>query len=253
MWRLYVLERRGIWFGVSIEMGLTITLERAMFMNPGQSPFVLRRPEAIFRSLREHGGLEAMDPKIDRLITELRDSDSEVRRRALDELSGVDDKKHVVPAIHWTMLNDIDDEIREYARGIYLKIGEQQKASAAAAAEKASADETEAKKEERRVHIRPALGWPNPWGTWSVHFSLFSIGLIIVALLWGIPYAASKPGFLQVLEFIGLGLTVPGIFLGIMGLVLAGERKKTTPTAGIILNGVILLTGIWNLILKLRS
>ena len=194
-----------------------------------------------------------MDPKIDRLITELRDSDSEIRRRALDELSEVDDKKHVVPAIHWTMLNDIDDEIREYAREIYLKIGEQQKTAAAVVAEEAPAKKTEAVEEERRVHIRPALGWPNPWGTWSVHFSLFSIGLIIVTLLWGIAYGAAKPDFLQILEYVGLGLTVPGIFLGIMGLVLAGKRKKTTPIAGLILNGIILLIGIWNTILRLRS
>ena len=193
-----------------------------------------------------------MDPKIDRLITDLRDTDAEIRRRALDELSEVDDRKHIVPAIHWTMLNDIDDDIREYARGIYLKIGEQEKAAAAAVAEEAPAKKDEAAEEEQRVHIRPALGWPNPWGTWSVHFSLFSIGLIIVALLWGIPYAA-KPNFLQILEYVGLGLTIPGIFLGIIGLALAGERKKTTPIAGLILNGIILLIGIWNTILKLKS
>lgn len=215
-----------------------------------------------------------MDPIIDRLVMDLRDLDVEVRRNALNELSNVKDKKHVVAAIHWTMLNDMDDGIRAYAREIYVKIGESEKkiepvrelAKPAEEIIQPKAVQKTAQKEpvlkqvseivgvdrkipvqpENRPHIKPVLERePNLAGSWSVHFSLISIGIIIVATLWHLPYGAEEVFFLDLIGYIGLACTIPGIILGIIGL-----RSKDRPTGsalwGIILNVSILLIGSWN-------
>ncbi len=194
-----------------------------------------------------------MDPKIDKLITDLRDSNPDVRREALDELSKLEDRKHAIPAIHWTMLNDVDDGIREYAREIYLRIGKQEKAKVKTGEEELSGREAKPGKEERRVHLKPTMGWPNPFGTWSIHFSLMSITLIIASSLIQILVGNEEIPFLIMLHYIGLGCTIPGLLLGIIGLVRARERKKSTPVWGLILNGSIILIGAWNLAMQLIS
>lgn len=210
-----------------------------------------------------------MDPIIDKLVMQLRDVDIEVRRNALTELSNVKDKKYVVTAIHWTMLNDMDDSIRAYAREIYIKIGEQEKKTPPSQADETPAkitplkpvekppvlksvsehsviDRTIPVQPENRPHIKPVLEHePNLYGSWSVHFSLISIGIIIVATIWHLPYGAEEVFFLDLIGYIGLACTIPGIILGIIGL-----RAKDCPTGssiwGIILNVSILLIGAWN-------
>ena len=194
-----------------------------------------------------------MDPKVDKLITDLRNDDVDVRREALDELSKLEDRKYAIPAIHWTMLNDVDNGIREYAREIYLRIGKQEKAGVETAADETSAREAEPAKEEKRVHLKPTMGWPNPFGTWSIHFSLLSITLIIVSSLIQLPFGSEEIPFLIMLQYIGLGCTIPGLFLAVIGLVRARERKKSTPVWGLILNGSIIVIGTWSLIMQLMS
>jgi len=194
-----------------------------------------------------------MDPMIEALVTKLRDTDVEVRKEALDKLSEVDDRKYVVPAIHWTMMNDMDEEIRSHARKIYERMGELEKAGSHSSIVDAGAGAASAGSEESRTRVRPAMGWPNLWGTWSIHFSLLSILIIIVAMLWCIPYGSKIPRFLQILEFVGLSFAVPGMGLGVAGMILAGERKRSTSIGGLVLNGIILLIGIWKMIMTLRS
>jgi hypothetical protein len=191
-----------------------------------------------------------MDPRIDKLVTDLRDADVEARRCALEELSKVEDRKHVVAAIHWTMLNDMDDEIRAFAHEIYIKIGEKEKGILAEPPTKTTAakEKPAAPEPERRVHIKPVFDRdPNVPGSWSVHFALISIGLIILATLWHIPYMQEKVLFLDVIHYIGLGCSVPGLLLGIIGLRVK-DRPSGSALWGIILNAAILLIGIWNIL-----
>jgi hypothetical protein len=191
-----------------------------------------------------------MDPRVDKLVDDLRHPDDEVRKKALNELSKLEDKVHAVAAIHWTMLNDVDDEIRRHARDIYGRIGEQQKSAAASTPVKGASRTAFPDREERRVHLKPTLGWPNPYGTWSIHFSLFSITLLVAAQLIQIPFFNEEVTFLQILRYIGMGFTIPGLLLGVLGLAKAGERKKSTPAWGLGLNGAILLISIWNLLMR---
>lgn len=193
---------------------------------------------------------ENMDPKLDELVVKLRHTDTDVRRQTLDELSHLEDKKHAIPAIHWTMLNDIDDEIRAYAREIYTKMGEQEKGEAppadTGAAEKQTPtpEEKKEEREERRVHLKPVIDRePNKCGSWSIHLSAIALVLIFAAHLWNIPYANEKMPFLETVKLIAFGLTIPGLILGLIGLGVT-DRKKSTPVAGLIFNSLILLAGI---------
>ena len=160
-----------------------------------------------------------------------------MRRNALNELSKVEDRKHVIAAIHWTMLNDMDDDIRAYAREIYVKIGETEKKTEPVQEPKKPAVEIPAQnvvqktvpkqpvlkhvseivevdrtipvQPENRPHIKPVLGQEsNVPGSWSVHFSLISIGIIIVATLWHMGYMQEEVLFLDILGYI-VGCTLP--------------------------------------------
>ncbi len=177
------------------------------------------------------------EKEIGQLIDCLRNECPLVRKRAVDELSRLDDE-HALTALHWAMRNELDEEIRLTAKKAYERLR--------------ALHVREEEKEEKETPITKFVETvievpPNLFGSWSLRIACISIVLLMVGVLLAAPYMGKPPMFVQIIGHIGRFLPAAGVFAGIVGVVQQNIRKIGAIT-GLTINLVILILGILRLV-----
>jgi hypothetical protein len=187
--------------------------------------------------------------RVDELVQQLSDISPEVRLRAIEGLGAVD-KDHALPALHWAIQNELDDDVRNAARDAYQRLSraafqEQQKAKAT------SGDKTRDMERPRVKAVTMEEGAANPYGRISFYTAAAIIILYLVAMI--IETGQDPRHVPAVFRYMRLGLealSIPGLGLGVLGL----TRKRAKMIAayiGTTINAIIFLVFFLKRILAL--
>jgi len=181
--------------------------------------------------------------QVDALIVKLSDISDQVRLEAIDELSTID-KEHALPALHWAIQNEFDENVRNAARDAYQKL------SRAKEAEKPAAeDKTRAADRPKVKAVVVEEGIANPAG--QLAFKL-GVGVAVALVVWVFIQSGQDPGKVPAwitwwLRVAG-AFSLPGLVLGIIGLTKKGERHIPA-IAGTVLNGFIVIIYVFLVLL----
>ncbi len=222
------------------------------------------------------------EDKIGRLIEDLKDIDIDVRRRAIDKLTKLD-AKHAEAALHWAMVNDLDEEIRTLARSAYEQMHAEQPPAteetqpqptkpepkperpsflspppeAEVSPQKPAESPTQAPAQEikREVNLEDTSHMAileekpseprNVFGDTSLRFAAATIALLITWVLVEAPHEGIYPVYVHVIEILARLTPIAGLLMAIVGI--TGKRPhKLTAQIGLIINLLfVVFSVIW--------
>jgi len=190
--------------------------------------------------------------RVDALIQQLRDLSPEVRLEAIEELATID-REHALPALHWAIQNELDDTVRNVARDAYQKLYAQNKAAAQNGGATQSVDKTRAAYRPKVKAVVMEEGAPNPAGQLSFYMGFGILGLMFIWMLLSFGHDQTNLPGIFIYWRLGVGaLAIPGLGLGILGLIKKGE-KHVRAIAGTVINGILVLIYFFRVILPLLT
>jgi len=199
------------------------------------------------------------EDKIGRLIEDLKNVDLNVRRRAISKLAKLD-TEHAETALHWAMVNDLDEEIRDLAHSAYEQIHAKQtpvteQAKPAKPAPKAGRphslstrpppkssaqrsrpdrSQTAAIKNKRKANLADASHMaileekPEPrnvFGDISLKLAIATLALIITEVLLEAPHEKSFPIYVHMVKILAKLTPIAGFMMAILGMTGKKPRK----------------------------
>ena len=187
--------------------------------------------------------------RVDALIEKLGDLSVDVRLEAIDELSNID-KEHALPALHWAIQNELDDNVRNAARDAYQRLSRAPD-PAPAEADATTADKTRKIDRPRVKAVQLEEGAPNPMGMASFYigFGVFA-ALIIEIIVRSGQDPTNPPAFFLYWRLLAGALSVVGLGLGIVGVTKKGEKHLRAIT-GMVLNAIIVVIYFFAILLPL--
>ncbi len=175
--------------------------------------------------------------RVDVLVEKLRDVAVEVRLEAIEELSAID-KEHALPALHWAIENELDEDVRNAARDAYQSLSKLEEAPPEEV-DTATADKTRKLDRPKVKAVTLEEGAPNPAGRVSLKIGF---GVAIVLIVWVFLQSGQDPGnvpplFIWWPRVVG-AISLLGLVLGIVGITMR-EEKHVPAIIGTVVNGLI--------------
>ncbi len=186
--------------------------------------------------------------RVDALIAKLGDVSEQVRLDAIEELSTID-KEHALPALHWAIQNEMDEEVRNAARDAYQRLSRADQAGS----NEAVAEGTDKTRMLHRPKVKAVVleeGAANPAGGFSLSIGLVAVAGLVVWGLIGLGQGGETGTFLVWWLRIASGISIPGLVLGIIGVATKRE-KHLTAIAGTVLNALLVILFLVRVVLPL--
>lgn len=188
--------------------------------------------------------------KVDELIQQLRDLSPEVRLDAISQLTAID-RVHALPALHWAIQNELDDDVRNTARDAYQKLYKQQAASGGGQGNGPASDKTRNAQRSKVKAVVLEEGAPNPAGTLSFYIGLGVITAFFILMLLTSGLHPNKwPPVYIYWPVVAGALSAVGLGLGIIGWIRKEERHLGAVT-GTVLNGLVVLIYFFKVVLPM--
>jgi hypothetical protein len=185
--------------------------------------------------------------RVDALIEQLNDLDDGVRLAAIQELSTID-KEHALPALHWAIQNELDENVRNAARDAYQKLSRMATADDNRGNPGGATDKTRSVDHPKVRAVVVEEGAFNPWGSLSFKIGLFVLAFLFIWVLLDTGQWGEKTTFLVWwLRVVG-GASFLGLALGIIGLSMRGEQHIPA-IMGIVGNGFVVLIFFFRVLL----
>jgi hypothetical protein len=187
--------------------------------------------------------------RVDALIEKLGDLSADVRLEAIDEL-GTIDKEHAMPALHWAIQNELDDNVRNAARDAYQRLSRAPD-PAPKEADAATVDKTRKIDRPRVKAVQLEEGAPNPAGMISFYIGLgVFAALVVERIVISGQDPRHPPVFFLYWRLIAGALSVLGLGLGILGVTKKGEQHLRA-IGGTVINAIIVVIYFFAVLLPL--
>jgi len=184
--------------------------------------------------------------RVDALVVKLNDISDQVRLEAISELSTID-REHALPALHWAIQNELDEDVRNAARDAYQKLSRAKLAEKTK--EAAANDKTRAADRPTVRAVTVEEGTENPSGSLSFKLGVVvAVALVIWVFIQSGQDPDDVPGWMTWWLRIAGALSIPGLVFGIIGAAKKGERHIPA-IAGTVLNGFIVIVYVFGVLL----
>ena len=184
--------------------------------------------------------------RVDSLVVKLNDISDQVRLEAINELSTID-REHALPALHWAIQNELDENVRNAARDAYQKLSRAKQAEKTK--ETVAEDKTRAADRPTVRAVTVEEGAENPAGSLSFKLGVVvAVALVVWVFIQSGQDPGDVPGWITWWLRIAGALSLPGLVLGIIGTAKKGERHIPA-IAGTVLNGFIVIIYVFGVLL----